>query len=562
MMTKAASPERKTDTRATSIYRVVPIDRIHESKTNPRKTFDPKALQDLVSSIREKNVLVPLLVRQQNGAFEIVAGARRYRAAKQAGLAELPVIVRELTDEQALETQVIENLQREDVHPMEEAEGYARLLKAGKYDVEAIAAKVGKSASYIYQRLKFSDLIEPAKKIFLDGTIHAGHAVLLARLSPSDQKDAIDALSPDSRQGREYTITARNLAAWIHEEVYLNLDSAPWKKDDATLLPKAGPCTTCPKRAGNAPNLFPELKQGNTCTDRACFHKKFDAWVGSQRDELEKSGAKGALIATDWFNSSLDKGLKDVLQEHSYRKIARGAAACDTTRKGIVVHGKDRGAVLDVCIDTGCRKEGHYEKGSYSSGSSSSPRTAVDEKKRQAELLKERITARQRELIYRETIKKTEKLTRQDLELLGARLGTLPYVPSVKDLFSKVGEYGDEAKTSDMSDRELAQYLVASALGRDTGIHQPAKDLYATAARLKIDVKAIEALAGLEMKNLAAHKEQVRKWNGRVASKATRYEVPTCATCGCVAERACPGGCSWSKLDKKTNRGICTACKE
>jgi len=118
-------------------FKHVPIDEVRESSTNPRRHFDKKGLEELTASVQTKGILVPLLVvsRQNKGEewFEIVAGARRYRAAKAAGLAQLPVIVRQLSAEEVLEAQVIENLQREDVHPLDEAKGYEALMKEDMY---------------------------------------------------------------------------------------------------------------------------------------------------------------------------------------------------------------------------------------------------------------------------------------------------------------------------------------------------------------------------------------------------------------------------------------------
>src|SRR6476619_1398759 len=107
----------------------IAIELVKPSATNPRKYFDEGKLAELAASIKAKGVIVPLVTRAVNGHYEIVAGERRWRASKIAGLATVPVVVRELTDVQVLEIQLIENLQREDVHPLEEADGFARLLK-------------------------------------------------------------------------------------------------------------------------------------------------------------------------------------------------------------------------------------------------------------------------------------------------------------------------------------------------------------------------------------------------------------------------------------------------
>src|SRR5271168_2845532 len=144
-------------------YLNVPLEELVESSTNPRKTFDDERLEELAESIRSKGVLSPLLTRRVNGHFEIVAGARRYRAAQRAGLPEVPVRIVALTDAEALETQIVENIQRADVHPFEEAQGFRALLEreGAGYTIEKISARTGKKAPYIAKQLRLLDLIQP-----------------------------------------------------------------------------------------------------------------------------------------------------------------------------------------------------------------------------------------------------------------------------------------------------------------------------------------------------------------------------------------------------------------
>src|SRR6185437_14766266 len=129
-------------TKGTQEYRSIPITQLKESASNPRKTFDEGRLAELAESIRSKGVLSPLLVRRVNGHYEIVAGAQRFRAARRAGLREVPVRVSTLNDVEAKETQLIENLLRTDLHPFEEAQGFRALLdqEPAKYTIERIAA--------------------------------------------------------------------------------------------------------------------------------------------------------------------------------------------------------------------------------------------------------------------------------------------------------------------------------------------------------------------------------------------------------------------------------------
>lgn len=172
----------------TATFQTIPLTDISPSKSNPRKHFDAKRLEELAESIKEKGVLQPVLVRPNGQGYELVAGERRYRAAKMAGLQELPAVIRQLDDTEVVECQTIENLQREDVHPLEEAAGYHQLMKLGKYDASRIAAKVGRSVKYVYDRMKLLELTKEAQDLFWDGKIQAGHAILLARLSPSQQQ--------------------------------------------------------------------------------------------------------------------------------------------------------------------------------------------------------------------------------------------------------------------------------------------------------------------------------------------------------------------------------------
>ena len=135
-------------------YRDLPLSFLTESKTNPRRFFEDSALNELAASIRSQGVLSPLLVRPlTDRSFEIVAGARRYRAAQLAEAETVPVRIVNLTDAEALEAQLIENLQRRDVHPLEEAQGFRALLNLDepKYSIEQIAAKTGKSPAYCAQ---------------------------------------------------------------------------------------------------------------------------------------------------------------------------------------------------------------------------------------------------------------------------------------------------------------------------------------------------------------------------------------------------------------------------
>jgi ParB family transcriptional regulator, chromosome partitioning protein len=168
--------------------RVLPIEQIVPGKFQPRRRFDDEPMQALAESVRENGVLQPILVRPRASTpitYEIVAGERRWRAAQQARLHEIPVIVRELTDREALELALVENLQRQDLTPLEEAEGYRRLLEEFGNSQDELARRVGKSRSQIANMLRLLDLPEAVRKLVEDGALTAGHArALLTAADP------------------------------------------------------------------------------------------------------------------------------------------------------------------------------------------------------------------------------------------------------------------------------------------------------------------------------------------------------------------------------------------
>lgn len=159
--------------------RRVPIELLRPSRVQPRRRFDEDELDSLTDSIREHGIMQPLLVRplaDEPGVFEIVAGERRWRAAQQAGLHELPAIERPLTDREALELALIENVQRSDLSPLEEAEGYRRLIEEFGHTQEALASTIGKSRSHVANLLRLLGLPPTVRSELESGRLSAGHA--------------------------------------------------------------------------------------------------------------------------------------------------------------------------------------------------------------------------------------------------------------------------------------------------------------------------------------------------------------------------------------------------
>lgn len=156
----------------------LPVEFIIANRANPRRTFNNEQLEELTNSIREKGVMQPLLVRPSDdpNIFEIIAGERRWRAAQKAGLHDVPVIVRDVGDKEALELAIIENVQRADLNPLEEAMGYGQLIEQFDYTQQDLAQVIGKSRSHVANTLRLLRLPEDVREMVASGTLTAGHA--------------------------------------------------------------------------------------------------------------------------------------------------------------------------------------------------------------------------------------------------------------------------------------------------------------------------------------------------------------------------------------------------
>ena len=186
------------------LSKMVPIELVHPGRFQPRHNFDEAQLQALADSIRANGILQPILVRrhpQTPNSFEIVAGERRWRAAQIARLHEVPVIIREIADGEALELALVENVQRQDLSPLEEAEGYRRLIEEFKNTQEDLARRVGKSRSHIANAMRLLGLPEPVKALLEQGRLTAGHArALLSGADPAALAEQVVARGLNVRQ--------------------------------------------------------------------------------------------------------------------------------------------------------------------------------------------------------------------------------------------------------------------------------------------------------------------------------------------------------------------------
>ncbi|HEY1647317.1 MAG TPA: ParB/RepB/Spo0J family partition protein [Terracidiphilus sp.] len=352
----------------TTEYRNVPLSLLNESRTNPRRTFEETALKELAVSIRSQGVLSPLLVRPltENG-FEIIAGARRYRAAQLAEQSEVPVRIVNLSDAEALEAQLVENLIRSEIHPMDEAQGFRALLdlEEPKYSIEQIAAKVGKTPAFIAQRLKLTDLVPAAVDAFYADEIGVGHALLLAKLPADQQEPALKAcfkeVYANGEKPARILLPVRNLQFWIDSNIFLILKDAPFNKRDPQLVPVAGSCADCPKRTGHNKLLFGDDlgRQGDRCTDPNCYQAKVSAHVA------QTVAAKPELVQISTAYGGQKEG-SPVLPRNKYTAIRDDRPKskddakrpefkeCKFTTEAIITEGSDVGTIHKVCANLSC----------------------------------------------------------------------------------------------------------------------------------------------------------------------------------------------------------------
>lgn len=192
----------------------LPISQVETCSSQPRKRFDDESLQELADSISQHGIIQPLTVRKlSSGYYQIIAGERRWRAARLAGLQEIPVIVIEADDRKAAELAMIENLQREDLNPMEEAAGFQSLIESYHMTQEEAAQRVGKSRSAVTNALRLLGLTPSVRKLVEEGKLSAGHARALVPLSPSLQESAANAIVSGGLSVRQTEALVKRLSA-------------------------------------------------------------------------------------------------------------------------------------------------------------------------------------------------------------------------------------------------------------------------------------------------------------------------------------------------------------
>ena len=293
---------------------------ISKSKTNPRKSFDKESIQELADSMNQFGLLQPITVRPDGDCFELVAGERRLRAAELLKWERIPSIVRNVSDDEVLEIQILENLQREDVSPMDEANAFHSLLK--KESLDWLTSRIHKSKKYVSDRLKLTNLNKVGQELLSMNRLPLSHAVLISKLDPAEQIKALDNCFPyvgfeddDTNSFDEDDIckcTYDDLKEFI-DDSFIYLAKAPFNTEDTLLNQDAGACTDCPFRTTNQQLLFNDITEEDKCTKKSCFDQKTKAHI-EQRLKFAKNLYKDAKLATIDFNGSVKVGGQTIRQ--------------------------------------------------------------------------------------------------------------------------------------------------------------------------------------------------------------------------------------------------------
>lgn len=302
--------------------RNIPLTDICPSSLNPRKTFDQEALNELAENIKENGLIQPITVRKlpkgSDHKFEIVCGERRYRATAIAGLEEIQCVVRELDDKHAFAAMIIENLQRKDVDPMEEAAAFHKLYTEGTMKIAEIAKMLGKSSSFVTSRIQLNSIIPEFENLMRNGTLYLVHLLEICKLTQEQQQVLFRDCFNEASIARwpQKILKLEILHDMIDEHVMNFLDTAPFSQTDGTFSCNKD-CEGCPFNTKNKPESYKDSARPR-CMDATCFRTKTREYIfrtaksldmpivyqGTIDDEIVKAAKEYGLELVDMTNRS------------------------------------------------------------------------------------------------------------------------------------------------------------------------------------------------------------------------------------------------------------------
>lgn len=469
-------------------YKLIAVEDLQISPTNPRRRINEDTIQSLAESIRNQGVLEPLIIRGAGEKYEIVCGERRYRAAKIAAVAEIPCLVRGLTDEQVLDIQIHENLHREDVHPMDEAYGYQFLKEKLDCDVKELALRVGKPEGYVLNRLKLNTLIKEAQKDIDDEHLPLSYALEMAKYTPDIQKFIYAEVykKQGKYEGDDYvyvpvkaeTVPWKTFIEWINTNIHRLLSKAPFDPKAINLRGDGLACTKCGERTGAAVSLFEPNQVGkkDACLNPACYLQKVQNHVQVRRQELAVAAGvepSEVPLVRSWCYSNG----KDYLGTESAAVISgakRGGNTknCDNAVSGIDIEADNYGVTVQVCLKTsGCNI--HWpESRASSNGNSPNTRSAEAEaaerleahRARREEIWNAKVAEAVRVRVFKQAAERFEKKFR--ISDVGADL-----LPQLTARFWSMTSSGDSNNLNGVVKRLVSEWVGEQGEGKSNGLY-------------------------------------------------------------------------------------------
>jgi ParB family chromosome partitioning protein len=457
----------------------VGIKDLRPSPFQHRTVFDEAKLQELADSIGSQGIIEPIIGRRVDGHIQIIAGERRFRAAKLAKLSTVPVLVRDMTDGQAIEAQLVENEQREDVDEIDQAAGFKRLmaLDPKTYTVDYLATRLGLKPASVYLRLKLLELIPEAEKQLREGKLSAGHGVLIARLGESDQKKMLAWLK--QKESWNQPASVRDLKAHIARNVKIDLFS--------------------PELAVEQPKVAERLAK------------------------LKEKGVEVLQLSRNYVEPAEAKK-SGLLGSGSYREA--GKKKCDNVKVGAFVLGAEEVQLVDVCTDTKCKvhfpelarqraAERHTAKAKKESPAAKEKRLAAES----AEKARREREARLEGVVLERIVLGTKKLERATLEALVisslTNYGTAQHDVLVKKIGVNGVTYGPAAAKTfkGLSDKQIAQLAQFAVLMEQ--LDMGAGSVSEIAKQHGIDLKKLDAELAAAAEKKPAAKAAGKKPAGR-----------------------------------------------
>jgi ParB/RepB/Spo0J family partition protein len=565
-MTKAATAETTTNVEflpAAVVARLVPLSLIRRSPTNHRTRWGD--LESLAKDIAVRGVQEPGIGRPKHNEdgqlyVELVAGERRFKASELAGRSEMPLIVRDMSDQEAMEIQYVENFSREDPHPLDEAMWIQDFLKVTS--IEEVAARLGKEVDYVNRRLRLLNLGEMARGLFTADAFNLSIAAILATVDELRQEDILRAHFDPNGKALEYVgaltvATARRLVSKLH----FLLSRAPFDPKDATLDVTAGACTVCPHNTDTTPALFHDLDSNDaTCTKPTCFENKRGLFIQLTTEKARASGLQvlepqdaAALFKANWNGETqtlksgkfidLDEPVEGDSKHRTYDKLI-GKKVKEAVVFAVDPLGVQHRLVPAIAVKEPLKKAGIKEP---KRGNGQRP-SAVQERHQMDMALRKRVFGEVRPLLFAAIAKApVDFATIMREELFARDLPEDVYAAFKLKLEPKVLEKIRDPKV-------LARLLWAGQVEQDTSDYSPldSENIRGICKQLKIP---LEKLVDKHRQALKDEKKSAAK-SGKGKAKVAKKGV--CRDCGCTETTPCDGGCAWTDETETW----CTACAE